>query len=85
MQKPKPATNSTNINPEDLKELLKNGTVNMDEILKGMNGTFKNVANITTETENGEVKKNETVSEENKEEKKEENNNEEKKEEKPEL
>lgn len=57
----------------------------MDEILKGMNGTFKNVANITTETENGEVKKNETVSEENKEEKKEENNNEEKKEEKPEL
>ena len=80
---------------EDIKNMMKNGTVNMDDIMKGMNGTFNNVANITTESENGEVKK-EEVSEEKKEEtseekkeetseEKKEETSEEKKEENPEL
>ena len=68
---------------EDIKNMMKNGTVNMDDLIKGMNGTFNNVANITTESENGEVKK-EEVTEEKKEENKEETT-EEKKEENPEL
>lgn len=51
----------------------------MDDIIKGMNGTFENVANITTERENGEVKKEETQ------EAKKEETQEEKKEENPEL
>lgn len=44
-----------------------NGTLDMDELIKkmGMNGTYQNVGNFTTE--NGEVKK-EEVQEEKKEE-----------------
>jgi len=57
------------MNAEDIQKAMKNGTLDLEEMMKqmGMNGTYQNVANITTETENGEVKK-EEVSEEKKEE-----------------
>ena len=62
VQKPKvDAVNTTGMNPEDLKDLLKNGTLNMDEILRKMNETYENVANVTSE---GEGKNEEKKSEE---------------------
>merc|ERR1711957_1132168 len=67
VKKPKNETDAPKPNVEDIMNEINNGTINMDDLIKGMNGTFNNVANITTESENGEVKKKE-VSEEKKEE-----------------
>jgi hypothetical protein len=82
VKKPKSETDKPKINATEIEDMINNGSLNMDDIMKGMNGTFKNVANITTESENGEVKK-EEVSEEKKEEseEKKEEGSEEKKEE----
>ena len=56
---------------DEEKEAFKKKIKNIEEMMNksGENGTFKNVANITTETENGEVIK-EEINEEKKDEEK---------------